>query len=213
MAANILATLYIIAMFCLLGTIMCGGLLFWFRKAVFNQLKLTKLMKLGYVICRLKRIDKTEKEMIAIPNKETNGVIFPGVEGTYILDDASVILKDRKWPVYEWREGDTAPLNYEKETISTNITCPHCNKQTDVTVQKPKSISPSVLDNLILKIKTLSQMLTIEKILLYMLLAAGALLIGLAIDGYLTYNLGEKILPQLLQQYCGKQVLNGTITL
>lgn len=175
-------------------------------KEIMKSLKLKKLIKLGYVICRLKRIDKTETEIVTIPDKETNSVKFPGVEGIYTLDDASVILKDRKYPVYEWREGETAPINHEKEFLETKINCPKCHTDVLVNVAKPKSIAPSVLNNLILKIKTLSEVIAEKKLLTYLLIG-GIIIAGIAgLNAFLTYDLekriGELLLPTL-QQVCG----------
>src|SRR3990172_3642422 len=140
MADGLIVGIYFASMFFGLIAFICGGLLIWFRTPVFNALKLNKLVKFGYIICRLKRIDKTEKEIVTIPNKETNGVRFPGVEGIYTLDNASVILKDRKFPVYEWREGETAPINHDKEFVTTTINCPACEKEVNINIAKPKSI-------------------------------------------------------------------------
>ncbi len=153
--AGLITTLYLVSMVFVLISILCGGLLIWFRKAVFNAIKLKKLIKQGYVICRLKRHDKTELEIVVVPDKETNGVRFPGVEGLYTIDNASVILKDRKYPVYEWKEGETAPLNHSSEFVYTDLKCPNCNKMVTAKFGRPKASDPSVLDNLIQKILTL----------------------------------------------------------
>ena len=50
-------------------------------------------------------------------------------------------------------------------------------------------------------------------ILLYLFLIGAVVLIGAFVNAYLSYNLGEKVIPQLLQQYCMRPVMNGTITL
>src|SRR3972149_3024271 len=106
MADGLIVGIYFASMFFGLIAFICGGLLIWFRTPVFNALKLNKLVKFGYIICRLKRIDKTEKEIVTIPNKETNGVRSPGVEGMYTLDTSAVIPIVRCVPGYEWREGE-----------------------------------------------------------------------------------------------------------
>jgi hypothetical protein len=148
-------------------------ILIWFRKAVFDELKFRKLMKFGYVVCRLKRYDKTEKEIVTIPDKKTNSVKFPGVEGIYTIDDASVVLRNRKHPVYEWSEGETAPINHNKEYVTTNVACPGCNLKFNANVLTPKSINPSVLDNLILKIKMLSALPGLNKMFLICIVCIG----------------------------------------
>lgn len=210
--ADILVTIYLIAMVCMFVAVVAGGLLFWFRRAVFNELKLKKLMKFGYIICRLKRVDKTEKEVVARPSKDTNGVKFPGVEGTYMLDDASVILKDRKFPVYEWREGETAPINHEKEYQPTETECPSCHDKIRVNVEMPKSISPSLLDNLILKVKTLGQMLEAEKLRSYLLIGGIVILAGLAVVGFLVYDTQTRlpeIIAPVIKDACKSQIQNA----
>jgi len=214
MSNELIAALYITNVVFVLLLVVTGVILIWFRKAIFDYIKLRKLMKLGYIIARLKRIDKTEKEIVVKPDPETNGIKFPGVEGTYILDNASVILKNRIWPVYEWREGETAPINYEKEYELTKVECPFCKKEIHVNVQKPKSIAPSVLDNLILKIKTLSQMMTMDKLLIYLLIGGIVVVIAVGINIFFTYDLehriGELIAPTIAQ-YCKNAAQNATI--
>ena len=149
----------------------------WFRTAIFNEIKLKKMIKKGYIIARLKRFDKTEKEIVTIPEKETNGVRFPNIEGLYTMDDASVTLKNRKYPIYEWREGETAPINHQLDYVPTNIKCPSCNVDFIANMAKPKSIAPSVLDNLILKIKTLATMVGMNRYLLFILIVMAVVVV------------------------------------
>jgi len=187
------AALYLIAYGFGIVAIFSVGILFWFWKDVSKSIKLKKFIKRGYIIARLKRIDKTEKEIVVIPNKETNGVCFPGVEGLYTLDHVSVILKDRKFPVYEWREGETAPINYyasaDTEIITTKIKCPECTKEIVVKAGRIKSMSPSLLDNLILKIKTLSQALAMNQLVMYLLIGFGVIALITGANAYMTYDM------------------------
>lgn len=199
--ANLIVTLYLLTMVFLFISIIAGGILIWFRKVVFDSIKLKKLMRRGYIIARLKRLDKTEIEVVVIPDKETNSVKFPNVEGLYTLDDASVILKNRSIPVYEWKEGETSPINFQLETISSKITCPECKKEFIGNIERQKSINPSVLDNVILKIKTLSQMAGINKLFLIIIIICGAIFILGIVDAFLIYDfkkrIGEILAPQI----------------
>jgi hypothetical protein len=190
----------------------CLGVCLYFKQAIGNAFKLKKMMKKGYIICRLKRIDKTEMEIVTIPNKELNGVRFPNIEGIYTLDNASVILKERKYPVYEWREGETAPINYENEYISTKEKCPNCEQEAIFNILRPKSMSPSVLDNIVLKIKTLNNLLTLDKLLLFLIIGAVVIIIVMGANAYLTYDLTKK-LPQIITPVVVKYCTSGVITL
>lgn len=208
---QLIVSLYMTSMLVTLIALIAGGILIWFRTAVFNEIKLRKLIRKGYIICRLKRIDKTEKEAVLIPDTETNGVRFPGVEGLYTLDDASVILKNRKYPVYEWREGETAPINHQIEYITTEVNCPHCTQKFPANVMKPKSIAPSVLDNLILKIKTLTQMAQINKLFLIILIALGIIAIGLIVNWFFVDDFKKRIgeiLAPTIKDACTQAIIN-----
>jgi hypothetical protein len=158
-----------------------AGLLIWFRKPVFDSIKLKKLIKFGYIKAELIRHDRTRLRCVLIPKEKENGVRFPGVEGLYILDDASVLLDDRKYPTYVWQEGETAPINFGKEHVSSPVKCPKCTEQFTVNMSIPKSIAPSVLDNLIMKIKTIAAMVGMNQMLMYLLIGTGlAILAGVA---------------------------------
>ena len=214
---QLITMLFIGASISTMIALISGGVLIYFKKAVLDRIKLKKLMRYGYVICELVRLDKTRSRCILIPDKD-NSIHFPGVDGSYILDDASVTLTDRKYPTYTWIEGECAPMNFGKEHIDTKIMCPHCEKETIVKVERLKSINPSVLDNIILKIKTLAQMVGINKMLMYVLILVGVGIIISGIGAFMVVDfkkrIGEILAPKIYEQCsmaCG-QTANNIIT-
>lgn len=207
---QLIVYLFIASSILMLITLISVGILIWFRKAVGDRIKLKKMMFRGYVIAELIRFDRTRIRRVLIPTENT--IKFPGIEGNYILDNASVTLTDRKYPTYTWNEGDVAPINFGKEHVETLIKCPHCSKDTIVKIDKPKSIAPSVLDNIILKIKTLAQLAGLNKTLMMILiLIVGAIIVG----GICTFfvidfrrRIGEILAPTILQQ-CRQAIIEG----
>jgi hypothetical protein len=217
MANEVIVVLYMMAMFFGLISVMCGGLLIWFRKAVFDQLKLKKLIKLGYIICRLKREDRTEKDMVARPDRETGGVKFPGVDGIYTVVNEAIYLKDRKYPTIDWREGETLPIIHSKEVIISKTVCPKCDQEVEFKVAKDRSISPAVLNNLILKIKTLLQMTQMKDMVIYLIAGGAVILIAVGIGDFLIYDLGKRmgsIITPIVAEACkGTAHSLGNITI
>jgi len=176
---ELITILFMLSAFSTLGFIISFGVLVWFKKPILDKFKLKYLMKFGYIIAELVRYDKTRQKIVVIPNKETRSVKFPGVEGIYTIDDASVTLTERRWPTYTWVEGETAPMNFDKETDNVDVVCPSCNKEINIKYDRPKSIAPGVLDNIVMKIKTLGQMKKLDQLFLYILLGLGVcILIG-----------------------------------
>lgn len=163
-----------------------GGIVIWLRGPIFNTIKLRKLMSMGYGIIRLIKNDKTviEKVMVLKPTLqiEKDG-------GLYTLDKEAVVLRDRKYPEFTFREGETSPFNYDNEFSTEDVECTSCKVKFPITIERPKSINPHVLDNVVLKAKTeggLMKWLKENKQMLIYLMGVGAIAL---IGTYLIYDL------------------------
>lgn len=190
---TLITTLMMVSFILTVVCLFSFGILIWFRKAVIDRIKIKKLMKFGYVKGELIRHDKTRISVVQIPDKETKSIKFPGVEGLYTIDNASVILTDRTIPTYVWKEGETSPINFESDHIDSKITCPHCDKETIVKVEKPKSIPADVLDNIIMKIKTLAQFIGLNNILKTIIILIVLAIAGGVISAFLIHDFKKRI--------------------
>jgi hypothetical protein len=186
------------------GTLM-GGTLAYFRKPISETIKLKKLIKLGYIRARLVKNDHTIKQIVTIPNKE-GYVTFPGVEGIYIVDNASVNLLDGRYPELTWNENECLPFNYHTEYIKSKVNCPECKKEVVVNLQALKTPNPKVIDNLVLKVKSLASLPKLIKELQIIMFVALATLIVAGAAAFLVFKFRQDLVPTL------KPVIENIVT-
>lgn len=214
---QLIVFLFIASSLLSLLTMASVGLLWWFRKEVFNTLKTNKFMWRGYVKARLVKKDNTSIEIVDIPD-EDGFIKFKGVAGKYLINNDAVILDKRRIPTFTFVEGETAPVNFQKDYVEETLGCPHCKADFKVNIGKPKSINPGVFDGLILRIKALGGMLDFmkqNKIIFIVTIATLCLSVVICFILWKIYQDGAKMMadeivkrvPDLIAQYKGSFVV------
>lgn len=172
--------------------VVSGFVIFRYRKPIGKAMKLRDFMWRGYIIARLVKKDKTVIESVLLPDKE--GIRFKGIEGLFVMNDATVVLRERKYPEYTWIEGETAPVNYDREWVEAKAVCNTCKAESTINVLQPKSINEKVLDNLILKIKSISTLMALMREFYYVLIGLGIVAILLVVLIVMISDFKRKIL-------------------
>lgn len=213
---QLIVFLFIACSLLFLLVIAMGGLLWWFRKPVFQTLKLRQLVSLGfnYVKARLIRYDNTSIDIAVKPDKD-GFISFPHVNGKYLINKESVILENRIIPTFTFREGETSPINFQSEFVETLAKCPNCNDEVKFKIDKPASINAGVFEGLILRIKALGGMLDFmreNKIILICVIVTLLLLMGVAygvykyVPEYIVKQISSRV-PSWIAEYKGSMVI------
>lgn len=196
-----IVTLAITAGVSILVNLITIGIMIWARHPILNKIKLRKLIFLGYGIIRFIRKDKTidERVMRLTPELKLE-------DGIHALSEDAVLLRDRRYPEFTFIEGEATPVCFDKVIENLEVACPKCKHKITTSIERPKTINPQVLDNLILKAKSEGGLLKWFKEnqrLIYMVIGVGvigAVAVGLSWD--LRQHIGELLKPTL-QQVCG----------